>query len=307
MSPPYNSMDIMDKTIYALGFFDGVHIGHAALLTACKQLAAEHGCVSGVVTFGSHPDTLVLGNTPHLINSPRDREWLLREQFHMVYVVTLPFDEHMRTMHWRDFLDLLRREHGAAGFVCGEDFRFGHKGQGRASLLEEYCKDNDLPCAVVPDQMIDGIRISSTYIRQQLETGDMATAVKFLGHPHILSGTVVHGRKLGRKLGVPTANLRIPEGLAVPRFGVYACSCIVEGVRYPAVTNIGTRPTVEGHHVTVEPWILDYEGDLYDREIILEFHFFLRPEMKFPSLEALQAEIRKNAEETRSFLTNLGL
>ena len=307
MSPPCNSMNIMNKTIYALGFFDGVHVGHAALLDACKALAAEHGCVPGVVTFGSHPDTLVLGNTPHLINSPRDREWLLREQFHMVYVVTLPFDEAMRTMPWRAFLDMLRRDHGAAGFVCGEDFRFGHKGQGRASLLEDYCAEAGMPCAVIPDQTIDGIRVSSTYIRQQLETGDMATAVKFLGHPHILSGTVVHGRKLGRTLGIPTANLRIPEGLAVPRFGVYACSCIAEGKRYPAVTNIGTRPTVEGHHITVEPWILDYEGDLYDREIILEFHYFLRPEMKFPSLEALQAEIRKNAEETRSFLTNLGL
>lgn len=292
----------MNKTIYALGFFDGVHMGHAALLTACKALAAEYGCVSGVVTFGSHPDTLVLGNTPHLINSPRDREWLLREQFHMAYVVTLPFDEAMRTMPWRDFLDLLRRDHGAVGFVCGEDFRFGHKGQGCASLLEGYCAEAGLPCAVIPDQTIDGIRVSSTYIRQQLETGDMATAVKFLGHPHILSGTVVHGRKLGRTLGIPTANLRIPEGLAVPRFGVYACSCIADGKRYPAVTNIGTRPTVEGHHITVEPWILDYEGDLYGREIILEFHYFLRPEMKFPSLEALQAEIRKNAEETRRYL-----
>ena len=113
---------------------------------------------------------------------------------------------------------------------------------------------------------------------------------------------MVHGRKLGRTLGIPTANLRIPEGLAVPRFGVYACSCIADGKRYPAVTNIGTRPTVEGHHITVEPWILDYEGDLYGREIILEFHYFLRPEMKFPSLEALQAEIRKNAEETRQYL-----
>ena len=133
----------------------------------------------------------------------------------------------------------------------------------------------------------------------------MATAVKFLGHPHVLSGTVVHGKALGRKLGVPTANLRLPEGLAIPRFGVYACSCIIDGKRYPAVTNIGTRPTVEGSGITVEPWILDYSGDLYDREITLEFHYFLRPEQKFPSLEALKEEICRNAEETRLYLKRL--
>ena len=295
----------MIKTIYALGFFDGVHTGHQALLSACRQLAAAHGLAAGVVTFGTHPDALVHHDAPRLINSPKDREWLLKEKFHMDTVVTLPFDEQMRTQPWRDFLEVLREKFGAAGFVCGEDFRFGYRGQGNAVVLEGYCRDEGLPCVVIPDQTIDDIRVSSTYIRQQLETGDMATAVKFLGHPHILSGTVIHGRALGRKLGIPTANLELPEGLAVPRFGVYACSCLVDGVRYPAVTNLGTRPTVEGHHIRVEPWILDYSGDLYGREIILEFHYFIRPEKKFPSLEELQAEIRRNAEETRSYLQGL--
>ena len=133
----------------------------------------------------------------------------------------------------------------------------------------------------------------------------MATAVKFLGHPHILSGVVVHGKALGRTLGIPTANLRLPEGLAVPKFGVYACSCLIDGIRYPAVTNVGTRPTVEGNNITVEPWILDYSGDLYGQRIILEFHYFLRPEMKFPSLEALKEEIHRNAEETRAYLNTI--
>ena len=295
----------MNKTIYALGFFDGVHIGHQALLAACRRLAQEQGCTAGVVTFNTHPEALVLQNAPRLINSPKDREWLLKEKFHIDTVVTLPFDEQMRTMHWKEFLTMLREKFGAAGFVCGADFRFGYRGQGKAEALEAYCREEGLPCAVVPDQTIDGIRVSSTYIRQQLETGDMATAVKFLGHPHVLSGTVIHGRAIGRKIGVPTANIVIPEGLAVPKFGVYACSCLIDGIRYPAVTNLGTRPTVEGRHIRVESWILDYSGDLYDREITVEFHYFLRPEQKFPSLEALQAEIRRNAEETRDFLRTL--
>ena len=292
----------MNKTIYALGFFDGVHLGHAALLRQCRAMAENLGCKAGAVTFGAHPDTLVLHQTPVLINTPRDRELLLREKFHMDTVLTLPFDEQMRSMPWEDFLEMLRREHGAAGFVCGDDFRFGYKGQGNAAILEQYCREKGLPCSVVPEQTLDGIRVSSTYIRSQIETGDMATAVRFLGHPHILRGTVVHGKALGRKLGVPTANLRLVPGVVVPRFGVYACRCIIDGAPYPAVTNVGTRPTVEGQSVTVEPWILDYSGDLYGREITLEFYYFIRPEQKFPDLEALKAEIHRNAEETRKYL-----
>lgn len=291
----------MNKTIYALGFFDGVHIGHAALLAQCRCLARENGCSAGVVTFAAHPDTLVLGNTPPLINTPQDREKLLRERFSMDCVATLPFDDNMHTMLWQNFLDMLIREYAAAGFVCGEDFRFGYRGEGSADSLVQFCETRKLACAVVGDQTIDGIRVSSTYIRSQIETGDMETAVKFLGHPHILTGSVIHGHQLGRRLGIPTANLRLPEGLAEPKFGVYACRAIVEGRIYPAVTNIGTRPTVEGRNVTVEPWILDYQGNLYGQEITLEFYRFLRPERKFPTLDALKEEIHRNAEQTRRF------
>ena len=295
----------MKNTIYALGFFDGVHLGHQALLEACRKLADQHGCSAGVVTFAAHPDTLVKGNTPRLINSPKDREQLLRNKGQMEILVTLPFDFAMRTMPWEKFLDMLRNHYDAAGFVCGEDFRFGHRGSGTADALREYCNRENLPCTIVPDQILDGVRISSTYIRAQLEDGHMATAVKFLGHPHVLSGTVVHGQALGRKLGFPTANLLLPDGLAIPKFGVYACSCLIDGKRYPAVTNLGTRPTVQGSGITVEAWILDYSGNLYDQEIMLEFHYFLRPEQKFPTLEDLKQEIFRNAEETRDYLHRL--
>lgn len=290
-----------NKTIYALGFFDGVHIGHGALLSSCRELAREGGWNCGVVTFSAHPDTLVLGQTPRLINTPADRERLLREGYGVDTVVTLPFDRQMRDMSWKDFLDLLRREYDAVGFVCGEDFRFGAGGVGNAGLLAIYCRSENLPWAVVPEQALDGIRISSTHIRELIENGEMATAVKFLGHPHILTGQVIHGRHLGSTLGIPTANLRLEPMLAVPKFGVYMCRCIVDGRAYPAVTNVGTRPTVSGQHIIVEPWILDYEGDLYGREIMLEFYAFLRPERKFPDLQALKAEILRNADQTRAF------
>lgn len=293
----------MSKTICALGFFDGVHLGHQALLQQCRRLALEEGAAAGVVTFASHPDTLVWGNTPRLINSLKDRSWLLKEKFSMDFVVSLPFDQHMREMPWEDFLEMLQSVYGAAGFVCGEDFRFGSRGAGTAGLLKEYCDRRALASAVVPEQTLDGIRVSSTYIRRQIETGDMATAVRFLGHPHILSGQVIHGHQLGRRLGIPTANLRLPEGLALPRFGVYACLCDIDGATHPAVANIGTRPTVDGTGITVEPWILDYDGDLYGREIILECYRFLRPERKFSGLEALKEAIQRDAEEARKLLT----
>lgn len=290
-----------NKTIYALGFFDGVHIGHGALLETCREVAREGEWRCGVVTFSAHPDTLVLGQTPRLINTPEDRERLLRYRYGVDTVVTLPFDRKMRDMPWKAFLELLRREYDAAGFVCGADFRFGAGGAGNAGLLAIYCRSESLPWAVVPEQTLDGIRISSTHIRKLIENGEMSTAVKFLGHPHILTGQVIHGRHLGSTLGIPTANLRLPTELAVPKFGVYMCWCVIDGKEYPAVTNVGVRPTVNGQDVTVEPWILDYEGDLYGREITLEFYRFLRPERKFPDLQALKAEILRNADQTREY------
>ena len=195
----------MKKTICALGFFDGVHLGHGALLAACRALAEEENCDASVVTFASHPDELVFGAAPRLINTSYDREKLLKERFSMDTVVTLPFDAHMKAVDWRDFLAMLERDYGALGFVCGEDFRFGALGAGTAESLSRYCWEKELRCAVVPEQTVDGIRVSSTYIRRQLETGDMATAVRF---PHSLrhrSAGAPAGKKAGHPHGEPAS------------------------------------------------------------------------------------------------------
>lgn len=288
-----------NKRVFALGFFDGVHRGHQALLQACCTMAAELDCASAAITFDRHPKSLFVENPPALISTVETRRLLLR-RYGIDHIYTYPVTPEVMGMPWQDFVAELL-EYGAAGFVCGDDFRFGHRGEGNGRRLKEYCDEQGIPCIIVPEQAVDGIRVSSSYIRSQIETGDMETAVRFLGHPYRITGKVVHGHQLGRTLGIPTANLLLPPELAAPKFGVYACLCIVDGKAYPAVTNVGTRPTVNGVGVTVEPWILDFEGDLYDREITLEFYRFLRPEMKFPDLAALQAEIRKNAEETRAY------
>jgi riboflavin kinase/FMN adenylyltransferase len=151
---------------------------------------------------------------------------------------------------------------------------------------------------VVSQQKLEGITVSSTYIRTLLQKGAMEEAERFLGHPHILTGTVICGQKLGRKLGTPAANLTLPQGLCPLPFGVYICRAKAPGIDCPAVTNMGIRPTVNGDHVTVEPWLLDFEGDLYGQELTLEIYRYLRPEQKFASLEALRREIIKNAEQT---------
>ena len=292
------------KTIYALGFFDGVHLGHQALLTACRFLADQTGCAAGVITFTGHPDTLVLGKTPALINTPADREMLLKEMFFMDTVISLPFDKPLMEMPWQEFFRQLLNKYQAGGLVCGHDFRFGNRGQGTAALLEDACRQAGIPCVIVPEQKLDGVTISSTHIRTLLEAGDMEAACAFLGHPHILSGTVVSGRQIGRTLGIPTANLEVPEGLVALRHGVYACKATVDGNIYLAVTNVGNRPTVGGHHTTVEPWLLDFDGDLYGKPLTLAFHRFLRPEEKFDSLEDLKAEIEKNAAQVRKIFEN---
>ena len=285
------------RTIYALGVFDGVHRGHQALLLACSHLAQRKGCKAGVVTFASHPDALVLGKTPPLINTVLERQRLLIEEDGISEIKVLPFDEAVMNMSWQDFLEDLIR-HNAAGFVCGDDFRFGLRGEGTAQKLAEFCRERNLPWAIVPAQTLNGVTVSSTYIRQLLEAGEMEKAVQFLGHPHTFTGRVVEGRKIGRTIGIPTANLHLPEGLVVPKFGVYACEVIVDGKRYPAVTNIGTRPTVGGTNITVEPWILDFDGDLYGKMICLLFYKYLRPEQKFGSLEELKTQIQQDAAET---------
>lgn len=292
----------MKNYIYALGFFDGVHLGHQALLTQCRQLAAETGCHTAAITFDRHPQSLFNPNPPKLLNTTADRVALLH-RFGMEQVNILPVSKYVMSTNWRIFLENLLAQ-GAAGFVCGDDFRFGHGGAGNCETLELFCKEKNLPCIIVAQQELDGSRISSTRIRSALEQGDLQAADRLLGHPHLLTGQVVSGQALGRTIGVPTANVHLPREVLCPAFGVYACKATINEKIYPAVTNIGTRPTVAGQGVTVEPWLLDFEGDLYGKDLTLEFFAYLRPEKKFADLQALRQEILKNAAETRKILEN---
>ena len=285
--------------VFALGFFDGVHLGHQALLSECVGLAKEMGAQTAAITFENHPQSLFRADVPPLLTTLADRVRLLG-RYGMEKVIAYPVTEAVMGMHWEDFLRALL-DRGAVGFVCGDDFRFGRRGEGNAQKLKDFCQARNLPCVIVPEQTLEGVRISSSYIRRQIETGDMATAVRYLGHGHMLTGTVVTGRKLGHRLGFPTANIELPEGVIVPRHGVYACRAFVGEKSYMAVCNVGSRPTVQGHQVRTETWLLDFSGDLYGKRVTLEFLRFLRPEQRFESLEILREAVLRDAENTRKF------
>lgn len=291
--------------VIALGFFDGVHAGHASLLERAKIRAAELGIRPAVISFDLHPDNLVAGAKVALISSIADRTDIISRCYGIDDVILAHFDETMMHMPWDIFVtDYLVKGLGAKHLVCGYDFRFGDRGAGTPQRLMEKCAELGVGCDVMPRFELDGVTVSSTYIRQLIEAGNMQEANRFLGHPHCISGEVVHGKQLGRTIGIPTANLLIPDGVLVPAYGVYATKVYLpDGQEKLAVTNIGVRPTVEdSSKVTVEPWILDYSGDLYGQNIRVDFYHHLRGEKKFDGLTALQQEILRNAEETKRLL-----
>jgi len=192
--------------------------------------------------------------------------------------------------------------------VAGHDFRFGKGGAGTPERLEGLCRELGLDCDVVGQVKLEGVVISSTYIRGLIQAGEMERAVRFLGHPHVLSGPVVHGKALGRSIGIPTANLTVPPEVLTPAFGVYATKVWVGEHSRLAVTNVGVRPTVDdGGGVSVEPWLLDFDGDLYGRSIRVEFFRRLRGERKFAALEELRAAILENADQTRTYFDAIRL
>lgn len=289
--------------VLALGFFDGVHRGHMALLQRTAQRAEELGVESVALTFDTHPDTLVYGDDVDLINSMGDRAWLMRNLCGIRQVVFFPFTEESMRLPWADFLDIICADTHCIHLVVGYDFRFGWRGNGDAERLREYCRRHGLGCDIIPRVDVQGVTVSSTYIRRLLLAGDMTAANAFLGHPHILTDTVRRGWQLGRRMDAPTVNMRFPPGVLVPRHGVYATRVRLPEGDIPSVTNIGVRPTVSvGDILTVETHLLDYSGNLYGRTLILEFYEHLRDEIKFSSVEELSAQIAVDSDRARKIL-----
>lgn len=235
------------KRVIALGFFDGVHAGHAALMEMTKRRAAERDAIPTVITFDTHPDTLVKGVEVPLINSPAERAEIIRRIYGIDSVVFIHFSEKTMHMPWREFIDSVTEEMRACHYVVGYDFSFGWKGEGRPARLAAYCTEHGLGCDIISAVRIDGEVVSSTRIRALLTEGRIEEANRLLGHPHSLVDTVRSGFRLGHKLGSPTINMGFAPGVLVPRHGVYAAKVFLDdGTERMAVTNVGVRPTVSG-------------------------------------------------------------
>ena len=284
------------QSVIALGFFDGVHLGHGDLLSKTAAVAAANGWRSAALTFDRSP-----GKDGRLLTTVEDRVRLIRSLYGIDEVVVLPFTEEFMHLPWDAFLEALVRDYGASHLVCGWDYRFGYRGRGTPAMLGQWCQTAGLGCDVIEPRVIDGVTVSSTHLKTLIETGQTESAIRFYGHPHTLTGVVRPGRHLGHTLGFPTANLLPPPELVLPMDGVYAVCGTVEGRTYSGVCNVGTNPTVGGSRRTVETWLADFEGDLYGKTLTVEFHRFLRAEQRFPDLAALRLQVERDRTEALAF------
>ena len=297
-----------ERRVIALGFFDGVHIGHGALLKKTCERATELGAIPAAMSFDTHPDTLVFGTPTELLNTMDERKHLMQSLYGIKDVIFCHFDKAMMNMDWEAFVeDYLVRELHACHLVCGHDYHFGARGFGNAERLTEKCRALGLGCDVIGEVKLDGVTVSSTHLRTLLKDGKMEEAVRFLGHGHIISGIVQHGDSRGHTLGLPTANLALDASLLVPAFGVYGGWADAGALgRYPTAVNLGVHPTVhELPHPVAEASLLGFDGDLYGRFLRLELLFQVRPERQFSSLQELTAQIARDQQTVFHRLTGV--
>jgi riboflavin kinase/FMN adenylyltransferase len=294
------------ESVVTIGVFDGVHRGHQRIVGRAAHLGRERGLPVVVITFDPHPDEVIRpGSHPPFLCSARRRAELLA-QLGADAVCVLPFtlefsrldpDEFVRTV-------LVERFH-AAVVVVGEDFRFGHKAAGDVALLAKLGEKYEFTAEGMPLLVADGAIISSTSIRQMLGAGDVAAAAKALGRPHRVEGTVVRGHRRGKALGFPTANLETPPHTAVPADGVYAgWLASLDGgrdaQRWPAAISIGTNPTFGEGERTVEAYAIDRDDlDLYGVHAAIDFIARLRGTLRFDSVGALVAQMRRDVDRAR--------
>ena len=303
----------LGNAVVTSGTFDGVHLGHQRILTRLREVAQASTAPAVVITYWPHP-RLVLGPPPshpellelQLINTLDERIAKLAE-LGVDYLLIVPFTREFAQWTSEEYIqNLLLRTVGTKQLVIGYDHRFGKNREGGFDYLRQHADRYGLTVEEIPREDVDAVGVSSTRIRQALRQGDIATANRYLGYHYPLTGTVVHGQKLGRTIGYPTANLNIREPLKlVPARGIYAVwATTAAGTRHQAMLNIGVRPTVGAELAqTIEVNLLDFSGDLYDQELTLEFVAWLRAEEKYDGLNALTAQLALDAQNTRAALT----
>lgn len=289
---------ISERTAVAVGNFDGVHMGHRTILESAVDCAHRNGFLAVCYTFSNHPVNFFMekNGMPEkcvkLICTEADKLGML-EKLGFDIVVNVPFDENVMTMRAMDFIHaILKDKLNAAAVCCGFNYSFGVKAEGNVELLKSECSNLGITVNVHDAVEIDGTVVSSTEIRKLIKEGDMELLTRFLGRPYALSGTVSHGLALGREIGFPTMNITAPMTMALPPNGVYFTNAAVGGETFKAITNIGVKPTVEYTKVkSIETNIFDFNDDVYDAKVTIEFLKWERPEVKFDNIEALTSQI----------------
>lgn len=299
-----SSLDtVRTPTFVALGNFDGVHRGHQRVIEPILSAS-----VATVVTFYPHPHEFFTGQRRQLL-TPLDEKVELLQSLGVEQLVLLPFDQELADMPPVEFVEtILLKRLQARQISVGQDFCFGYRRSGTTQDLQTIAARHGVSVQIVPLHTQNGDRISSSAIRQALQDGELATANQLLGRPYTLIGKVVHGQQLGRTIGFPTANLQPPPEKFLPRQGVYSvyvhCLALPADERMlPGVMNIGHRPTLDGIKQTIEVHLLNWSGNLYDQTLTVSLVKFLRPEQKFPSLDALKTQIQLDCDMARSLLT----
>jgi riboflavin kinase / FMN adenylyltransferase len=290
----------IDRPLHlALGVFDGVHLGHRAVITAAVRAAETDQGVAGVVTFDPHPIRVIAPQkAPSALLATLAHKAKIMGDLGVELFVPLTFDRDLAATPAEDFIDRLLAG-PVRSLAVGEDWRFGQNRGGDVEFLRQRARQDGFRLIAVPPVMLEGERISSTRIRQAIRDGNLEAAARMIGRPYSVSGPVVKGQELGRTLGFPTANVATAEA-QLPPDGVWAVSARqADGPWLDGVANLGVRPTVDGNSRLLEVHLLDFAGDLYGRDLEVEFREFLRPENRFNSLEELRLQIAKDVEQAR--------
>lgn len=299
------SFSKLEKAVVTTGTFDGVHLGHQLILKRLREVADKIGGESVLLTFYPHPRMVLQEQTDlRMINTIEEKTALL-EKAGVDHLIIHPFTkEFSRTTSLEFVRDILVNDIGTVKLVIGYDHHFGRNREGSFEHLKEYGPIYGFEVEEIPAQDIDNVNVSSTKIRKAVEEGDMETAMEYLASPFLLSGKVIKGDQIGRKLGYPTANLEIDgEFKLIPLNGIYAVKVHFDGNEYNGMLNIGYRPTFDRDEpqLSVEVNVLDFKGDMYDKHIQLDLYTRIRDEKKFESEEALVSEIQKDEVRIRNF------
>ncbi len=289
--------------VLTIGNYDGIHLGHQAVLARLRERAEALGVASMVMTFEPTPmEYFALEQAPARLSSLRETVEDIAAQ-NIDRLLCVQFNQRFASLSPRKFVDdLLVQRLKVSEILVGEDFRFGKERAGDVRMLREQGRRNGFNVAPMPTVEVAGERVSSTRVRDALAQGDLKTAQSLLGRPYHVSGRVIRGAQLGRTLNVPTANIKLRRKSAT-RYGVYAVEAeLADGRRFPAAANLGVRPTVNGKQCLLEVHLLDFREDLYGQHLNVYFYHYLRPEARFENIDALREQMLLDIEQTRSLL-----